>query len=265
MPNKVKKSLESGKKLKDKWDENKLNFMIYNCINIEKNINDIKLINDSIEKSKDADKNFHLKYEEKNFEDEINDLLQIIKYFATENKLNIFIKQKEKEKENIELKEKIKQITYINDYIVKNKLSEFYTSKIPFNIISRCNKKKCLDTTGVGLNESPHLWSNYNNENQVFKLIKNDNETYYIKNEHHGIFIGMELLNEKWKLINRKKGENYQKFKIIYSGEEDYFLFLNEKGKIIDLINNKTEDGSKIEPNDISFSRGQQWKLVKCG
>ena len=73
----------------------------------------------------------------------------------------------------------------------------------------------------------------------------------------------MEISNEKWKIVYRKKGENYQKFKLIYSGKKDKFLFLNEKGKIIDLINMKTNDGEIIEPNNISFSIGQQWKLIE--
>ena len=206
----------------------------------------------------------HIKYEEKNFDDEINDLLQIIKYFATDDKLNIFIKQKEIEKENYDLNERIKKICVFNNNIVKEITLKFYESNIPFTIRSCCDEKTCLDTPGTGLNFSPHLWRyTKNNNNQIFNLIKNEDETYSIKNSASGYFLGMEISNEKWKIVSRKKGENYQKFKLIYGGEKDKFLFLNEKGKIIDLINMKTNDGETIEPNDISFSIGQQWKLIE--
>ena len=247
---------------KNKWEEeNKLNLMIYNCINIEKNINDIKLINDSIEKCKDSDKNFHIKYEEKNYENEINNLIQAIKFLAVEDKLNIYIRLKELEQENIELKEKISQIS---NNIIKYKLSKFYESNNVFTIRSRCNENYCLDTPGNGVNYSPHLWEYINNNgNQIFLLIKNKDETYSIKNSVSGYFLGMEESDDEWIFISRIKGKNYQKFKIIYSGEQDYFLFLNEKGKVIDLTNDRTENGTGIKPKDISLSLGQQWKLFK--
>ena len=268
LPNNVKKSIENGKIINNIWDDqNKLNFIIYNCINIEKNIKEIKLINHNLEKCKDLDKKIQIKYEDKNFDDEINNLLQIIKYFATDDKLNIFIKQKEFEKEKYDLEERIKQIKeiyIINDNIIKKVISKFYVSNIPFTIHSCCNEKTCLDTPGLGKNKSPHLWEYIkDNENQIFKLIKNEDETYSIKNSSSGYFLGMEISNEKWKFVSRKKGENYQKFKLIYGGEKDHILFLNEKGKIIDLINMKTNKGCNIEPNDITYSLGQKWKLIE--
>ena len=185
LPSKVKSSIESGKKMINKWEEeNKLNLMIYNCINIEKNINDIKLINDSIEKCKDSDKNFHIKYDEKNYENEINNLIQAIKFLAVEDKLNIYIRLKELEQENIELKEKISQIS---NNIIKYKLSKFYESNNVFTIRSRCNENYCLDTPSC--NHSPHLWEYINNNgNQIFLLIKNKDETYSIKNSVSGYF-----------------------------------------------------------------------------
>jgi len=265
LPNNVKNSIENGKMINNIWDDqNKLNFIIYNCLNIENNIKDIKLINDNIEKCKDSEKKIHIKYEEKNFDDEVKDLLQIIKYFATEDKLNIFIKQKEIEKENNDLKQRIKKIYTINDNIIKNITSKFYESNTTFTIRSCCDERTCLDTPSCGENISPHLWEYMkSNKNQIFSLIKNKDGTYSIKNSSSGYFLGMEISNEKWKIVSRKKGENYQKFKLIYGGEKDHIIFLNEKGKVIDLINMKTSKGENIEPNDITFSLGQQWKLIE--
>ena len=49
LPNKIKLSLEKGKLIENEWnDNNKLSSVINNCINIEDNIKNIKLINDNI-------------------------------------------------------------------------------------------------------------------------------------------------------------------------------------------------------------------------
>ena len=51
MPEKIKKSLEKGNLIGDQWnDDNKLCFLINDCINIENNIKDIKNIKECIEK-----------------------------------------------------------------------------------------------------------------------------------------------------------------------------------------------------------------------
>ena len=157
----------------------------------------------------------------------------------------------------------LKNIKKLHGIITENKLSKYYSSNTPFYILSRCNEKKCLDTpNNGGINTSPHLWEFIKgNINQIFVLIKNDDGTFSIKNKSSGYFLGMEKSNEEWKIVSRKKGENLQKFEIIYSGEKDYILFMNENGKIIDLIDNKTDNGDKIEPNNFTNSQGQQWEL----
>jgi len=51
LPNKIKISLEKGKLINNKWNEdNKLNIIINDCINIEKNIEYINKINENIKK-----------------------------------------------------------------------------------------------------------------------------------------------------------------------------------------------------------------------
>ena len=50
LPNKIKISLEKGKLIEKNWNENNLNSVINDCINIEKNINDIIKINNDIKK-----------------------------------------------------------------------------------------------------------------------------------------------------------------------------------------------------------------------
>ena len=51
LPDKVKESLKIGKELNKKWKDDELINILYNCINIENNIKDINLINESIQKS----------------------------------------------------------------------------------------------------------------------------------------------------------------------------------------------------------------------
>ncbi len=51
LPDKVKESLKIGKELNKKWNNDELINIIYHCINIENNIKDINLINESIQKS----------------------------------------------------------------------------------------------------------------------------------------------------------------------------------------------------------------------
>ena len=50
LPKKIKISLEKGKLIANEWNNNQLNFLIYNCLNIEKNIKNINEINENIKK-----------------------------------------------------------------------------------------------------------------------------------------------------------------------------------------------------------------------
>ena len=256
LPKKIILSLEKGKKIDGDWDnENKLNLLINDCIKIEKNIQDIKTINENIEKFRKSNDNIHIQYEEKNYDDEINYYLQILKNIFKENKSNAFIKQKEMEKKINDLNQKISHLYDIN-FLIKFNISEY-----PLIFLSHINEKTCFDTSGPWEGYSPHLWEiTPQNGNQIFTIIRNEDGTYLIKNKYSGYFVGMEVKDGEWKLVMREKGDNYQKFKFIYV-EEDYFLIENEKGKFIDLINNDTQNGAIIKPNDKTNSLGQQWKI----
>ena len=79
LPDKVKISLEKGKKIDKEWDNNKINLMINGCINIENHISDINSINTKF-------KNCNLNYKNDiNFsinEELINLILKNIKTFS---------------------------------------------------------------------------------------------------------------------------------------------------------------------------------------
>ena len=259
LPNKVKISLEKGKLINNEWNEdNKLNFIINDCINIENNINDIKLMNESIEKYKSSDENIHIDYEEKNYDEEVNFIIDKMKYIFKNEKANIYIERKKKEKEISDLKKRV-----IHLYTDKIILSKINFSNNNFAFLSRVDERMSLDTMGQDLGNSIHLWEfTTTNKNQIFKIYKNNDETFSIKNSTSNYFLGMEKKNEEWIIISRKKGENLQKFKFIYV-ENDYFLIQNENGKYIDLINNEGKNCGVIKPNDKNNSLGQLWKLVK--
>ena len=75
LPNKIKLALEKGKNIEKEWKENiNLNSVIYDCINIENNINEINKINNDIKK-------YHL-----------NQKIEI-KFNLDENKIQDFIEE----------------------------------------------------------------------------------------------------------------------------------------------------------------------------
>ena len=81
LPDKIISSLNNGKKMNEKWnEENKLNILIHDCINIEKNINEINSINENILKCKSLNeiKITFLPDEE----NEIQNFLQTMKAFG---------------------------------------------------------------------------------------------------------------------------------------------------------------------------------------
>ena len=67
LPNSIKISLEKGKSIEKEWNNNnnKLNSLINDCINIENNIKNLNLINDSIKKYESIDSQLKFNYEEK--------------------------------------------------------------------------------------------------------------------------------------------------------------------------------------------------------
>ena len=83
LPNKIQKSLKAIKINEEEWNNNKLNNYVNNCINIEKDIDYIKEINENIRKfslNKDLEIQFTLK------DDEINAFIENIKNFGNISK-----------------------------------------------------------------------------------------------------------------------------------------------------------------------------------
>ena len=93
LPNKIKLSLERGKKIDEEYnDNNKIYLIINECINVENNINEIKKINENIKKYNDSN-NLNIRFKPMK-EEEITKYLENIKNFGKMEKFskNIFDK-----------------------------------------------------------------------------------------------------------------------------------------------------------------------------
>ena len=79
LPKNIKESIQQGNLINNEWNENKygLNFLINDCINIENNMKEIDIINESINKYNNIKS--EIKYDS---EKDINELLEIIKNFG---------------------------------------------------------------------------------------------------------------------------------------------------------------------------------------
>ena len=83
LPNKIKLSLEKGKKMDNDWKEEELNKKIFDCINIENNIKDINIINEKIKKC-DLNENNNIYISNGiSKEGDINIILENIKNFGS--------------------------------------------------------------------------------------------------------------------------------------------------------------------------------------
>lgn len=87
LPNKMKLFLEQGNKIVNDWNNEKLNVLINECLNIEKNILDINCIYESLKKCKFGQINIDFILEEK----EINNILQNIKNLGNIDNKNDYI------------------------------------------------------------------------------------------------------------------------------------------------------------------------------
>ena len=121
LPNKIKISLEKGKEIENNWNNKMLTLLINNCINIENNINNIKLLNENIGKINNL--KIDIKFYPK--EEGINKFLNLIKIFGKIlklDKLESNIKIDENVPEELITSYKLKSSNFINTSIHKHPL-----------------------------------------------------------------------------------------------------------------------------------------------
>jgi DNA gyrase/topoisomerase IV subunit A len=182
----------------------------------------------------------------KELENKMKELEKEIK--KIKNEYNYIKSDKEEIKRQLE-KEKDK-----NNNIIK----QLHNSKIRFTMRSHCNLGKCLDMKSLTYGNPPHLWDyGHHNQNQIFELINNNDDTYSIKSAFSDLYLGMD--NDK--IAFRRRNENSQSFKINHF-DDGYYLFQNLNGGVIDLGNYETYNGASIGRWHRNNSTAQQWKLV---
>ena len=87
LPNKIKLSIEKSKLIDKESNDNNLNYVIYNCINIENNIKEVNIIEENLKKYNNPN---NLKIEFSPKEEDINKFLEEIKSFGNIGKANLF-------------------------------------------------------------------------------------------------------------------------------------------------------------------------------
>ena len=112
LPKKINLSLEKGKSINDEWNnDNKLSYIIYNCINIENNIKEMNEINDCIKKYNET--NFTIKFVPEEEELDLNIIDSL-------GKIEIIDELDKKQDNNIINLSEVK--TEINESLEENKI-----------------------------------------------------------------------------------------------------------------------------------------------
>ena len=133
LPEKIKLSLEKGKKMNYEWNNiNKLNFIISECLKIENNIKDIILIDECLKKY-DNNSKMNIKFNPYK-ENEINQFLEYIWSFG---KISYdFIYEFKKCPENLNKEKKYEINGERNNIVIKKGLDRIYTPIICENILN---------------------------------------------------------------------------------------------------------------------------------
>ena len=146
LPNKVKISLEKCKNIN--LENEKLNSLINDCLNIEKEINTIDIIKENINKYKDS-KNLDIGFTSNKKED-INDLIEIIKNFGKIVKYNGGLKEI-----STIINDDINKQNYIINWIKGKINKDFFQFKLLFRMDEKNTKSeefhKACDNKGPTL------------------------------------------------------------------------------------------------------------------
>jgi len=149
-PNKLQTFLEQGSKIINEWNNEKIYFLINECLNFERNILDIKNVYESLKKCKLEKINIDFILEEK----EINNILQSIKIFGKIDKKNDNINNFSflKCQDNIEISRKYSITGDKENILTKTSKTGVYTGALCKNVFQK-NKEykwkiKILKTKG---------------------------------------------------------------------------------------------------------------------
>ena len=157
LPNKIKSSLEKGKKIETEFDDDKkLNSFIYDCINIENNINQINSIDKKIKNN-----------------DCINNDCNIM-FYPKEDKIECFL-------EEIKSFGKIENKNYFEDsnIISPNDDSTFILDQIKMNNKESIKDIKLIYRATRDGDSYDNFFNKCNEKNNIIEFIKTDNNTIF--------------------------------------------------------------------------------------
>ena len=225
LPNKIKISLEKGKKMEKEWNNNELNSLINDCINIENNIKDINMINENIKK---VNKNNKIKMKFSPEENSINKFIENINEFGKLSYNNFkFRKCPNNINENRKYeisgeKENIMTKTGTNGYwmgtICENELEKSKEHKWKIKILKFYNKAIMVGVAPIDFDINSSLYNNcgwyfycsnstlysgppFNYSGKGTNLSKVNDEIIVIMN--------MEKRTLKFIINNEDKGDSY--------------------------------------------------------
>ena len=213
LPNKIKASLDKGKLIENNWKQNKLNSLINDCLNIEKNIETINEINENLKKYNSF--NFTVKFSPE--ENKTNQLLEAIKKFGiiNDNSFPKIIGFNSKIVDNLE------EVEFIFDRIMKNG-QNINVKKIQTNLLYKAT---------IDGDNADKLHSKVDNINSTLTMIKTK------KGLRFGVFLEIAFGNNNLdkddqcfvfsldlkKIYNSNKGKN-----VINNGTSNYLNLYNQ-------------------------------------
>ena len=220
LPSKIKNSLEKGKMLDIKYYTNKLSLFIYDCINIENNINNINIIDENIKK---CDNLINIRINFIPYEEEkINDFIKSIKSFGIVQRLFQFSSIINR---NIEKETAI--INWIEEKTNKNIIS--------FELIFKMseNGSNCKDFHKYCDNKGPTLTLIKTKNNRIFggfTPLNWNNSRGVIIDQYNQTFVFSLNLMKKFDMINSKKDAIHnQENNGPFFGNNDFSLYKNMK------------------------------------
>ena len=184
LPNKIKISLQKGKEIENKLNNNKLNLLINNCINIENNIKNIKILNESIEKINNIQIN-SIEFISK--EDEINQILNSLKKLGEISSKKLF-------ESNIDFDERLVE-AWLNNrkFEVELLYRKSRDGSTPTDFHNKCDNKGITiifikTTKGYKFGDIP--WDNYGSkkDKNAFLFSFNNKQKYQARNNNYSIY-----------------------------------------------------------------------------
>jgi len=210
--NKIEIYLKIGKLIDNQWKDNKLNYLINNCITIENNIKDINIINNKVEKFKKRNINIC-------FNSNDSEIIEKIKYFGK-------IEEDPKKEINYELiKSYIKNNSFNSKLFIKTKDGS------PPNDLD--NKYDNKSTTKTFIESEKEYKVRDHTE------LKWDNDSYTKKDKSNSIF----HFDNKQKSNPRNDIENFN---------SDDWLYIVSDQEEKDFENKNLNDGWKSDNEDLS-------------